>query len=180
MAQGRLYDEYVERLVRKASAYISGGLKRRYDGQDIVQAVFASLFAAGNGHFRLASRNELWRLLVGMTTNKAHAFARHHLQDKRTVADEVSINISVSGSVIGIAPEAVVRDPSPEEILCLEEILKGELAALSDNQRSAVKLHLTNQNADEIANEMGASLRSVQRWIKDFKNNLQGKLADHS
>ena len=86
----------------------------------------------------------------------------------------------MSGSVIGFTPEAVVRDPSPEEIFCLEEILKGELAALSDNQRSAVKLHLTNQNLDEIAHEMGASLRSVQRWIKDFKKNLQGKLADHS
>ncbi len=68
----KLWDRYFQRLVRLASARLPGHVRRMSDEEDLALSAFHSFCdRVGRGQFpQLVDRDDLWRLLVTITTRK--------------------------------------------------------------------------------------------------------------
>src|SRR6516162_16394 len=88
-AAEEIFARYAQRLTALAEQHLSRKLAARLDGQDVVQSVFRTFFRrSAAGEFRIDSSDELWRLLVQITLQKARAKARHHTAAVRDVTAE--------------------------------------------------------------------------------------------
>lgn len=111
-AAAELFGRYAHRLIALAQVRLSKKLARRVDPEDIVQSVCRSfLLRARDGQYSLDESGDLWRLLCKITINKVCRQARHHGAAKRDVDAEASL----SESLMGISPETLSREPSPED-----------------------------------------------------------------
>src|SRR6516165_8459099 len=88
-AAEEIFTRYAQRLVCLAEQQLSRKLAARLDGGDVVQSVFRTFFRrSAAGEFRIDNSDELWRLLVRITLQKARARSRNHTARARDVAAE--------------------------------------------------------------------------------------------
>jgi RNA polymerase sigma factor (sigma-70 family) len=174
-AASDLFDRFVERLIRLAQSRLSAKLQRRVDPEDVVQSVYRSFFShAQDGRYQLQESGDLWRLLAAITVNKVRNQARHGTARKRAVSAEESA--AGHGSMMGIAPEAVCKEPSPEELVVLLEEIESEMSDLSQLKRQIVELRLQGHSNEEIAQQAHCTERTVQRTLKQLKERLEQSL----
>jgi len=170
-----LFDRFVERLIKLAHSRLSNKLRRRVDAEDVVQSVYRSFFSnAQDGRYQLQQSGDLWRLLAAITINKLRNQARHGKAAKRSVGAEESF--AGNDSVMGIAPEAVCNDPSPEELSVLLEELESEMSDLSPLKREIVELRLQGHSNEEVAGVVQCTERTVQRTLKQLRERLEARL----
>jgi len=81
----RLWDRYFQQLVRLAGKKLPGHARRGFDEEDVALSAFHSFCErVGRGQFpQLADREDLWRLLVTITAQKAVSSVRHQNRKKR-------------------------------------------------------------------------------------------------
>ncbi len=81
----QLWERYAQRLVALARARLGGAPRRAADEEDVALSAFHSFCrAAERGRFpRLLDRDNLWRLLVVLTSRKASHLVRHERRQKR-------------------------------------------------------------------------------------------------
>src|SRR4051812_37747280 len=81
----RLWGRYFDRLVHLARARLRAAPRGPADEEDVALSAFDSFCrGAAEGRFpRLGGRDDLWRLLVSITTRKAQAAARRERRLKR-------------------------------------------------------------------------------------------------
>src|SRR5262245_65329915 len=94
-AAQKLWESYFQRLVALARAKLRGVPRRAADEEDVALSAFES-FCRGAQHGRfpqLHDRNNLWRLLVVITSRKALNLAQHEGRKKRggAVLDEAAV-----------------------------------------------------------------------------------------
>jgi len=82
VAANQIWQDYFDRLVRAVRHKLHGQNRAVSDEEDIVLSVFDSLYiAVAKGRFPdLSDRDDLWRLLLGMSARKVVDKRRHDLR----------------------------------------------------------------------------------------------------
>lgn len=155
----------LKRLIPFALTKIDKLLVSKLDPEDIVQSVFRNFFAElQKGTFKPASWEEMWYLLAKMTIWKCHRKREYYLAQSRDVRTEKTLE----------AEEPVpLNSMIVDEKLILEESLDLVISRLEDeNKKKAFLLTLQGYSPVEIAEELGVSKRTVERFKNDIREIL--------
>ena len=155
----------LKRLIPFALTKIDKLLVSKLDPEDIVQSVFRNFFKAlQKGNFKPASWEEMWYLLAKMTIWKCNSKLEFYLSQARDVRIEKSID---SKDVPNTDPLFL------DEKLILEESLDLVMIKLGDeNKKKVFCLILQGHSPAEIAEELGISKRTVERFKNDIREIL--------
>ena len=166
----RLWQRYFERLVRLARGKLPDNCRRAFDEEDVAISAFQSFCErAGRGQFpQLSDRNDLWRVLLTLTIRKAVLTIRHHTRRKRGGGRVLGESALMQGDQArdGLA-EFFERAPSPDDLVLFTEELEKRLDQLQDATLKSIAVRkLEGYGVQEIANELGASTRTVERKVR--------------
>jgi RNA polymerase sigma factor (sigma-70 family) len=169
-AARKLWDRYFYQLVDLARRKLGGADRRVSDEEDLALSAFHALSTgAAAGRFdKLETRDDLWSLLIAITSKKAVSRIRRQTAQKR------GGGIVRGNSVFGTADRAgeagfervIGTQPTPEFIALMDEEHHRLLDMLRDDvQRDIVRHRLAGYSNEEIAKLVGISLRSVERKL---------------
>src|SRR5262245_17265996 len=170
-AAQQLFACYSQKLTALAEQQLSRRLAGRLDGEDVVQSVFRTFFRRSTaGEFQIDGSAQLWRLLVTITLMKARAKARYHLADKRDARAEQAPGPD------DWLPQAVAREPGPEEAAILVDQIDALLRGLPALHAQVLERRLQGHHVTDIAAQLSVSRQTVHRVL----NLLQQRLQDSS
>ncbi len=167
-----LWQSYFQRLVRVAALRLPANLRRVGDEEDIALSAFHS-FVAGvreDQYPDLAGPDNLWGLLMTLTTRKVIAHMRRHTRLKRgggaTRGDSVFMapdGQTHGGGLNEFATEQVTPDVQME----LSEACDELLYQLPDDQlRQIAIMRMDGYLVDDIAKRLELSKRAVERRLQ--------------
>jgi RNA polymerase sigma factor (sigma-70 family) len=154
-AADRLWQRYFERLVGLARRKLGSAPRRVADEEDVAAIVFRNLWqGAEAGQFSaLRNRENLWPLLVVLTSRRVHDLLRY--QNRRATSD---------------APEeldqVLAEEPTPEFAAEMRENVARLFAMLDDMQKQVAQGKLEGRENAEIARQLGCSERTVERKLQ--------------
>jgi DNA-directed RNA polymerase specialized sigma24 family protein len=164
-----VWGRYLGALLTLARSHLSARVRCREDEEDVLQSMYKSFcLRQRRGDFDLASRDELWGLLVKITLRKARNTANRHVQGKRDIRrEDVGPTTDRGGEPSGNLFDGIDSDgPTPAEAALLNEALERRFQSLADpilRQIALAKLEgYTNQ---EIAGELDCTVRTVERKL---------------
>jgi len=177
----RLWDRYFQRLVRVASARLPGHARRASDEEDVALSAFHSFCdRVGRGQFpQLVDRDDLWRLLVTITTRKVVESVRHQTRKKRGGGRVLGESALINADAIdeGMA-QVLSAEPAPEVAAQFAEDYERLLNKLDDPALKSVALRkLEGHSSEEIAAELGISRRTIDRKLMLIRRIWQEELA---
>lgn len=175
VAANQLWERYYRQLVQLAEKRLGTVSRRVMDGEDVVVEAFAALVkSVKNGRFPdLKDRDDLWALLITITSNKALDQIRYLQREKRgprTRGDSV-----MSDPALG-AKDA--HGPTPEDAVELTEFMKYFLDSLDEKYRAVFLLKLEGYTNVEIADMLPPSLATIERYLRLIREQLTKKLTD--
>lgn len=186
-AAEELWRRYFHRIVRLAGKRLPGSLRRTRDEEDVALSAFHS-FVAGVRADRfpdLAGPDNLWGLLIVLTSRKVQAHLRHHTRQKRGGG-------KVRGESVFLAPgvdppggglggiEGNADEPALEAEMT--EAVEGLLESLGQPElREIAVLRMEGYLVDEIADQLEMSKRAVERrlqlirklWTESERNDVE-------
>jgi RNA polymerase sigma-70 factor (ECF subfamily) len=167
-AARQVHDRYAERLVRLAERHLHRRLAGRLDGEDVVQSVFRTFFARyARGEFRLDAAGDLWRLLAGITQNKARQQARRHTAERRDVRGEASDPDAREATAVAS------DEPGPEDAAVLVDEIEALLVDLPPAYGEILSFRLEGLPRAEIARRLGVSRQTVIRALSVLQGRLE-------
>jgi DNA-directed RNA polymerase specialized sigma24 family protein len=177
-----LWERYFARMVElgrlrlRASRHRDAGS----DEEDAALSAFDSLCAglAGGRFPQLADRDELWRLLVVITSRKIQGQARRQLRQKRGggLVKPVS-DIAGPESDDELLARAVSAEPTPEFAALVAEEYRRLLERLGDDVlRQVAMLRMEGHTRDEIAARLGCARRTVARQLALIRRILDANI----
>ena len=169
-----LWARYFEPLVRLARARLRE--RRRHsaeaDEEDAALSAFESFCAgAAAGRFpRLEDRDDLWRLLVVITSRKVAAMKRRGATQKRGAGRVLrEADLAVDGDHrerAALLAEVIGDEPTPEFAAEVAEEYERLLELLGNaTLRRVAVLRMEGYTRDEIAERMGCARRTVARQL---------------
>lgn len=170
-AARQIWERYFERLVRVSHRQLRNAPRRTRDEEDVAVSVFDTLCrGAAQGRFeKLSDRDDLWRLLVAISGNKVVDQIRRQVSQKRgggNVRGD-SIVAPPGQDAVGGFEQFMNHEPTPELMVMLEEQHAQLMQMLRDDtQRDIARLRLEGYANEEIASQLGISVRSVERKLK--------------
>ncbi|GAA4453350.1 MULTISPECIES: ECF-type sigma factor [Novipirellula] len=167
-----LWNDYYHSLVRLAAKRMPPNLRRTADEEDIAIAAFQS-FIAGVRRDQfpdLHAPENLWGLLITLTSRKVNAHLRHHTRQKRgggnIRGESVFIDPNEQGREVGIG-NVPSDDSSPDVRAELAEACETLLDQLGDEQlRQIAVMRMDGFLVDEIAERLELSKRAVERRLQ--------------
>lgn len=172
-AANGLWERYFTRMVELARTRLrsSRGRDAGCDEEDAALSAFDSLCAGlARGRFpNLGDREDLWRLLVVITTRKVMAQARRQLREKRgggLVRAAADLADPGPDNEDDILARAVGSEPTPEFAAMVAEEYRLLLERLDDDVlRRVAVLRMEGHTSDEIALKLGCARRTVARQL---------------
>lgn len=170
-AAQKLWERYFEQLVGLARHQLRGLPKGMADEEDVVLKTFDSFYrGAQMGRYPdLADRNNLWRLLIAMTANKARDLARRERRQKRGGGKVLNEGAFTGKDESRPSPllEVISRDPTPEFAAELAEDVERRLDALNDEGLRQIALwKMEGYRNEEIAKMIHRVPRTVERKLE--------------
>ena len=164
----RLYDEYAEQLIRLATRNIAPGLRRRFDGEDVVQSVFRTFFRRlESKKLRIRRSEELWKLLVSITLCKTRSHSRRHTAECRDVKLEMPL---------GEKDRVTAPKASVEDLLALWEEIQLVVDGLPDRTMEIISRRIEGQDKTEIAAALNITRQTVHRLLRIVEARLEERL----
>jgi DNA-directed RNA polymerase specialized sigma24 family protein len=155
-----LWERYCSRLADLARRRLTGSSLTIADEEDVALAAFDS-FCRGvaDGRFpRLDDRDDLWQLLVMLTSRKA---ATHRERERRLKRGGGMTRIEMDADDI---PD---NGPSPEFATDLEDELRRLIRSLNDATLERVaQLRLAGHSVAAIAEMIGTGARTIERKLQ--------------
>jgi DNA-directed RNA polymerase specialized sigma24 family protein len=159
--------------VALARARLRGTPRRAADEEDVALSAFDSFCrGAERGLFpQLHDRDNLWRLLVVITSRKAQDLAQHQARrrpDGGAVLDEAALAGPRDPSAAAGLEQVIGREPTPEFAAQVAEECRRLLDRLSSAELRSVALwKMEGFRIDEIAEKLGCAPRTVDRklWV---------------
>jgi RNA polymerase sigma factor (sigma-70 family) len=178
LAADEIWRRYLGNLLQLARTNLSRRVRRREDEDDVLQSVYKSFcLRQQRGEFELASRDDLWKLLVTITLRKARNTAKKHKREVRDVAREApDRNGDENGelSPLWALEQMSAADPSPEDAAMLNEALEQRLQALVDagypELRQIALWRLEGYSNREISRMLGCTERLVERRLARIRS----------
>jgi RNA polymerase sigma factor (sigma-70 family) len=162
---GEFWEAFGEPLRRVAERQISSALARRLDPEDIVQSACRTFFRrAQRGEFECSDSDDLWRLMLTITLNKARMQARFQGRKRRAMNAEQPID--------AVAEPAASQIEEGIAAVDFSDFFEALLRHLDDESREILQRLLDGQSQKEIAQALTCSERTVRR----IKTRLRGDL----
>jgi RNA polymerase sigma factor (sigma-70 family) len=169
LAAQRLWERYFARLVDLARAKLVGARKQVADEEDVALSAFHTFCQAVN-HERLpqlGNRDDLWRTLVLITAGKAVDLRRRQLARKRGANKDQEAD--------ALLEEVIGSEPNPAFAAQVADDFQRLLSLLPDEALRALALaKLEGYSNEEIAEQMGCSLRTVTRRLLVIRRTWEG------
>jgi DNA-directed RNA polymerase specialized sigma24 family protein len=166
-AAARLWAAYFRRLVGLARGHLQNRPRGPADEEDVALSAFDSFVrAAEAGRFpRLDDRDDLWQVLLVVTSRKAADAIQAETRQKRGGGKVLPVSAVADPDDTG--PDAAAPDPDPAEAAAMAEEFDRMLRALGDDQlRDIAVAKLEGYSNAEIAGRIGKSLATVERKLK--------------
>jgi DNA-directed RNA polymerase specialized sigma24 family protein len=169
-----LWERYFARLVRLARGKLQGdrGRAGAADEEDVALSAFHSVcLGAAQGRFpRLTDRDDLWKLLVVITSRKAADQVQHERRLKRgggRVVGEAGLAARAPDDEDeGGLAQAIGREPTPEFAAQVAEECRRLLDRLGDDTLRQVALRrMEGYTDEEIAGHLGCTRRTIVRKL---------------
>ena len=173
VATQKLWERFFDKLVRLAHRQLqamhqSGGPA---DGEDAALSAFDNFFdGVQRGEFpQLRDRDDLWRLLLKITTRKVLNRVDHERRLKRgggKVAGEASLGGAEGGGFAQIAG----HEPTPELVALVADECRRLLDGLGDEKLRQIAIwKMEGYTSEEIAAKLGCSQRTVANKLELIK-----------
>lgn len=178
-ASQRLWERYVDRLVRLARKKLGRTPRRAADEEDVVLSAFDGFFRGveQKRFCQLDDRNDLWQVLVMLTDRKTVDHQRHELAGKRgggNVRGESAFDDHAGKSHQPGLSQVIDNEPTPEFAAQCTEQLEQLLASLGDDTLSRIALaKMEGCTNEELARNLGMSLRSIERKLRVIRRAWQ-------
>jgi RNA polymerase sigma factor (sigma-70 family) len=169
-AATELWTRYSARLLGLARQKLSPRIRRREDENDVLQSMYKSFcLRQKQGMFDLNDRNDLWKVLVAITENKALNVAAKNTRQRRDVRREPAPGGSEDDSdgqkkdaLLGVpAPQ-----PTPQQAAVLVDEFERRVGSLNDQLRQVALWKLSGCSNQEIAEKLGWVERTVERKLE--------------
>lgn len=178
-AAALIFDRYLARLISLARNRLSPMLERRVDADDVVQSAFRSFFCKARSEDIVLQRaGDLWRLLAAITVNKTLKKVDFHTAQKRDVGKEAERYRRNGKSWQNLVPEAIDREPTPDNAAQIVEELEWVMSGLSARDRRALELRLQGEGVPEIAEELEVAEMTIRRILRRCGRRLSDRLRD--
>lgn len=166
-----LWNRYFSRLVRLARQKLASSPRRAADEEDVALSAFASFCdGAQAGRFPdLADRNDLWRVLVTVTAQKALDQRRHDWRAKRgggRVRGESAFGQNPESDGLAGIEQVIGDSPTPEFAASVAEQFTRLLEQLEDHLRPIALGKLEGYSNPEIAAKLDCSVSTVERSLR--------------
>ena len=163
-AAREVYDRFAARLVRLARSRLAHPLRAKLDAEDVVQSVFRSFFVRQRqSDWRLDDWSDLERLLTRITLRKCGTQATRFQAQRRSTARELPLSAAWEQSH---AAGSLCREPSPEELAMLAELLARLIRTLHPQDATILLLRLDGYSVGEISLRIGRAVRTVWRALQ--------------
>lgn len=168
-AVAEFWETFGESLRRVAQRQISSSLAQRVDPEDIVQSACRTFFRrAGQGEFECRNHDDLWRLMLTITLNKARMQARHHARARRDINAQRPL----------YAEPIVNRYENAIEEIDFSDFLNNIFERLDEENSDILQRLLEGQTQEQIAVARGCSERTVRRMKSRIKESLEFLLGE--
>ncbi len=173
-AQRKIWERFVDRLVRFANRKLQHSTCRVVDADDIANMAFANFFQKSPEDFeQLVNRNDLWQILVVMAERRVIDQIRKESSRKHgggRVVTESMIQDNGDERQSGLDGLAGNTIPPDFDLMLLEEA-EGRLNSLPDEDLRQVAVErMQGLRNREIADKMSISLRSVERKVSEIRD----------
>lgn len=178
VAAERLWTEFSQRLLNLARRQLQDSPRRERDEEDIALSAFKSFYlrAREGKYSKLGDREDLWRLLVRITANKAMKQIERERRQKRgagKVRGESAFFVPDDGNRAAGIDAVAGPSPNPEFAAILVEEFQGLIKRLGDQTlREIAILKMEAYSNKEIAERIPCSLRTVERKLKRIRTIL--------
>ena len=179
-AEFRLFDQYYPKVLDVARASVRSSDRRVFDEEDIANEAFSEFYAGlADGRFSsLRGAEELWAMLICITRRRAIDMLRHVSAARRRPEQLRGESLFAFNSIQdvrtdqGVGKSEKISDiaavESDEEVAHFLEFLEaydseGFLAPVA-------RLRLDDRTNSQIAEELGRSLRAVERAMQKIRN----------
>ncbi len=176
VAAQKLWESYFQKLVHLARKKLRDTPRRAADEEDVALGAFDSFCrGAERGRFpQLHDRDDLWQLLVVLTTRKALNLRRYEGRQKRaarSVLDEAALSGTLDGSAERALEQVPSPEPSPEFATQVAENCRYLLDCLADPGLQALALlRMEGHTNQETAAKLGLAQRAVERKLRLIRN----------
>jgi DNA-directed RNA polymerase specialized sigma24 family protein len=175
-AAQHLFEGYSGPMVRLARDRLLGKSGRVRNEEDVALSAFASFCrGAEQGKFpQLTGRDNLWRLLVVITSRKAADELERAHRIKRgggAVGGESAFADDKSTAGERGIEQVAGTEPTPQIAVLMADVFERLLARLGDDTLRAVALwKMDGYSNEEIAAKLGRNLRTVERKLKVIRS----------
>jgi len=164
-AVAAIWQRYSSDLLQQAHKRMSAKIRQRTGSEDVVQDAFATFCRRfRTGEFVVTDRDDLLRLLIGITIKKTLMTVRYHTQDRRSVGREIQTTPSngrEERSIHDFAGERV--SATVEDAAVFEELYERGLSLLDGKLREIAVLLIEGLDCIEIAKRLDVTVRTIER-----------------
>jgi len=165
-AAAAIWQRYSSDLLQQAHKRMSAKIRQRTGSEDVVQDAFATFCRRfRTGEFVVTDRDDLLRLLIGITIKKTLMTVRYHTQDKRSIGREIQTTPSKGREerITDFVGERV--SATVEDVAVFEELYKRGLGLLNGELREIAALLIEGLKPIEIAKRFDVTDRTIQRKL---------------
>jgi DNA-directed RNA polymerase specialized sigma24 family protein len=176
----QIWERYSERLLALIRRKLNDRILRREGAADVCQEIYLSFVKdRQRSPCPLRNRDELWGLLVRITICKVANTANRHRAARRDVRREVAGPLE--GDVDGPSPRWMLElmdrsQPTPDEVLMLEEELERWLTPLPQDLRQVALWKLEGYTNKEISGMIKRTERAVELKLQIIRGRLEARL----
>lgn len=180
-ATAKIWQRYVEQLVREADRRLKDLPRRAVDGEDIAQEAFDGFFRGvrEDRFSKLEDRHDLWQLLVTLADRRATDRLRRELaarHGKGHIRGDSAIGPQPDRSGSGAPGFDNVVAPlvTPESAEALIWLIQRSFPELADEELQQIALdRAANYSVAEIAERHGLALRTTERKLELIREILE-------
>lgn len=178
-----LWQRYKEQLVRLARRKLGRSPRRVADEEDVVLSAFNGVLqGVADGRFlQLDDRDDLWQVLVMLTERRAIALRRRERTLKRghgkVRGESVFAGAESGDSHRPGLDQVCARAATPAFAAEMTERLRELLDQLTDETPRRIALgKLAGYTNQELAHQLGISLRAVERKLGVIRDRWRGEI----
>ncbi len=163
-AAAQLIREYQPSILRTIRRHMAAEIRRKFDSQDFVQAVWASFFRHRETVLNAKEPAQLASFLAAVAKNKLYDELRKRNTQKYDVNREQPLQDSNPSQG---------RKTTPSHYVMARESLEQMADGLTDRDRQILEMRIQGRTHSEIAGNLDVSIRTVARVLERLERNRE-------